>query len=189
MADDKEIKGLIALLQGLYSRLAEAVLGMRQGTQRKGHASGSEADLSALLSRQVDQLVQASDGSGAEGRAPGRILESEVEGTGEPPSSSHESRVQQEGEEETSCGELGSHFHESEVDHFVHSSVGDKIKHRVLQHVNNALRNARIGDRKAAKMSLEIARASLAEASHYMEEEEYRAFAEEVKAQLRKYSD
>ena len=188
MTDNSELKGLITALQNLYSRLAQAVLGMRQGTQRKGRPSGAEGDLSAMLSQQVEQLVQAADGTGVEGRAPGRIMASEVKGTGEPPSSSHERRGQQVVAEETPSGALGSHFHDSEVDHFAHSSVGDKIKRRVLEHVNNALRNARYGDRKAANMSLEIARASLAEAAHYMEEEEYRAFAEEVKEHLRKYS-
>ncbi len=188
MADDREIKGLIASLQNLYSRLAQALLGMRQSAHRKGQASGSKDDLSAMLSQQVEQLVKAADGTGVEGRAPGRIMPSEVKGTGEPPSSSYESRGPQVVAEEPASGELGSHFHDSEVDQFAHSSVGDKIKRRVLEHVNNTLRHARSGDRKAAKMSLEIARASLAEAAHYMEEAEYLAFAEEVKEQLQKFS-
>ncbi len=189
MADDSEIKGLIALLQNLYSRLAQTVVGIRQASHRKGHAASSKDDLSDMLSRQVEQLVQAADGSGETRQPPARIINVESKRIAAPSSPSTETKTQPSSMEELPSGALGSHFHESEVDHFAHSSVGDKIKRRVLEHVSNTLRHARCGDRQAAKMSLEITRASLAEAAHYMDEAEYLAFAEEVKAQLKKFSD
>ena len=156
MTDNSEIKGLIALLQGLYSRLAQAVVGIRQAGHRKGSVSGPGPDLSTLLSQQVERLAQASNGSHDERRPHVPVMLEEVKETASPqPSSSDERREQPivMEEEDQSAGELGSHFHESQVDNFAHSSVSDNIKHRVLEHVNNALRHARSGDHKAAKIN------------------------------------
>ncbi len=189
MADDSEIKGLIALLQGLYSRLAQSVVGMRQASHRKGYAPSSKDDLSDLLSRQVEKLVQSAGGSGETRRPPARIISGEEKEAETPFNPSTESTARPLIVEDPHSGELGSHFHESEVDHFAHSSVGDNIKRRVLEHVNNALRHARSGDRAAAKMALDIARASLAEAAHYMDDAEYGAFTEQVKGQLKKFEE
>ncbi|HEY9052830.1 MAG TPA: hypothetical protein VIQ03_14860 [Gammaproteobacteria bacterium] len=71
---------------------------------------------------------------------------------------------------------LKSHSQHSDSD----SYIGDKLKASTWSHIHTAILKAREGDPRTAKLHADIANQAMKEAVHYMSDEEFRIFSEEI---------
>ncbi len=63
--------------------------------------------------------------------------------------------------------------------------LGEKMRADTMRHINMALRLAKRGDARGAKVHAELAESAMKTASQYLPEEEYRVFKQDVETQLK----
>ena len=76
--------------------------------------------------------------------------------------------------------ELSKYFKERNKGADLHPSIREKLEHSVWEHIHATVRCARQGDKRNAKMHLNIAHTACKELGHYMDDEEYQAFVKEA---------
>jgi hypothetical protein len=62
--------------------------------------------------------------------------------------------------------------------------LGEKMRANTTRHINQALRLAKRGDARGAKVRAELAESAMKTASQYLPEEEYRTFKQHVESRL-----
>ncbi|MDH5387186.1 MAG: hypothetical protein OEY06_01910 [Gammaproteobacteria bacterium] len=77
-------------------------------------------------------------------------------------------------------GELSRYFKERSNGGETHPPIKDKLEHSVWEHIHATTRCARQGDKRKAKLHLNIASSAHRELAHYMSDKEQLAFAEKV---------
>ncbi len=183
MADNPEIKTLIGSLQQLYSRMVQTFVDRRSRKLSKGVGGDAGRGIQTLLSERLDKLAAASDGSaGGGGGDKPHLTVGGISGMEAP--SRHQGVAGGALSPETA-----SHFHERGADDLVHSSVGEQIKARALEHVNKSLLLARQGDRANARLHADITNGAVKEAARFMDAEEYKEFVDLVKARLEEFGN
>jgi len=78
------------------------------------------------------------------------------------------------------AGRTGSHLN---------PEMGGVLRKRTWEHIHAALRLARQGDAKNARLHVDLANAALAEAAHYLTDEEISEFATALKEKLRELAE
>ena len=66
--------------------------------------------------------------------------------------------------------ELSTYFKEKKKGKEIHTSINVKLKRSVWEHINAAMSSARKGDKRNAKMHVDIASSAFREVAHYMPE-------------------
>ncbi len=183
MADNPEIKTLIGSLQQLYSRMVQTFVHRRSSKLSKGGGGDAGWDIQALLSERLEKLGTAADGSAGAGDGDKPHLT--VGGSSGMAAPSRHQGVAGG----ALSPETASHFHERGADDLIHSSVGEQIKARALEHVNKALLLARQGDKANSRLHADLTNSAVKEAARFMDREEYKEFVDLVKARLEEFGN
>jgi len=80
--------------------------------------------------------------------------------------------------------ELSMYFKARRNNAELHPGLEEKLKHNTWEHIHAAIRYARSGDTDNAKMHADIANYAFKELVHYLNDEEYNIFAQDIEAQL-----
>lgn len=81
-------------------------------------------------------------------------------------------------------GELSRYFKARSNGADLHPGIEGKLEHSTWEHIYAALRYARQGDNRNAKMHTNIASSACKELAHYMTEEQYQGFVAEIEKHL-----
>jgi len=81
-------------------------------------------------------------------------------------------------------GELSKYFKARIKGPEAHPGIEEKLEHSTWEHIHAAIRCARQGDKRSAKMHANIASSACKELAHYMIEEQYRGFVAEIEQHL-----
>lgn len=182
MTSKYEIKALLHALQRLYSRIASLVLYKRMGSYRKEAGTVAGHDLTALLSDHIDRVAASRRASGQKTQ-PQVSAQQDQTATQTLSPGRHHSGHQVSIVSRTLNG-LGRHFKSRRTESVVDPELSKKLKMSTWTHIHTALRLARQGEERTAKLHLDIASHALEEAAHYMSREEYLAFTVEVEEKL-----
>ncbi len=210
MKSDFELKALMDALQSLYSRVASFVLNRRMDSYQKDSGSVVVDNLTTLLTDHIDRLAAA--GSGKRESTPSQSSEHESpaakqnlpaeEGETKPQAAAQneqpaakdlsmgrrksERRVAMVGR--THSG-LSRYFKSRRKESVLDPEMSDKLRKSTWTHINTALRLARQGDARTAKLHLDIASHALRESAHYMSREDHIAFTVDVEEKLGEITD
>jgi hypothetical protein len=184
MTPIREIKALLHALERLYSGMASRVLYTRMGTYRRRTGSLADHDLAALLSDHVDRLAAAKRAN--RGEAPPRQGAPEVQ---RELIEKHHPAVRQVSVLGRAFDGLGRYFKSSRTEPVLDPELSEKLRNSTWHHIHTALRLARQGEAKTAKLHLDIASQALKEVAHFMSREDYIAFTVEVEEKLAEITD
>lgn len=81
-------------------------------------------------------------------------------------------------------GELSKYFRDRGRSSDLHPGIKEKLEHSVWEHIHATIRYARQGDDRSSKMHAGIASYACKELAHYLNQEDYQAFATEVEEHL-----
>jgi hypothetical protein len=182
MIAERKINALLHALQKLYARITSLVLHQRMRSYREEAGNVSEHDLATLLSDHIDRL--AAPGSPNSGKIQPQVSERKAQTATQNPSprrphSGHQSSILSR-----TFNELGRYFKSSRTQPVLDPELSKKLQTSAWNHIHTALRLARQGEARTAKLHLDIASQALKEAAHYMSREEHLAFTVEVEEKL-----
>jgi len=181
MIPEREIKTLIHALQKLYARITSLVLHKRMGSYRDEVGSVADHDLATLLSDHIDRL--AAPGPENSDRTQPQVSEQKVQAATQKPSPGRTHSGHQVSIVSRTLNGLGRYFKLSRTES-VDPELSKKLKNSAWNHIHTALRLARQGEARTAKLHLDIANQALKEAAHYMSREDHIAFTVEVQEKL-----
>jgi hypothetical protein len=186
MKPEGEINLLIQALQRLYSRIASFILEKRMGSYRGEAGSVADHRLSTLLSDHIDRLAESRPANGV--KAQGKAPEHKVH-TATDKQRLNLSLGQRQSEHQVSImsralSGLGRYFRSKQTESVLDPEMSKKLKKSTWTHIHTAIRLARQGDARTAKLHLDIASQALQEAGHYMPKEEHIAFTVEIEEKL-----
>ena len=182
MTTERERSALLNALQRLYSRMNLLVLQRRMDSYREEVGSVANQDILGQLSDHIDRLAGASQTEG--GQAPAEAHEQEDQAQDRYtmregyPSNRQPSIVSRV------FNELAKYFKSRPAEAVLHPDLSRKLQDSTWDHIHTALRLARQGQARTAKLHLDIADQALKEAAHYMPREDYMAFTVAVKEKL-----
>ena len=182
MTSKYELKALLNALQRLYARITSLALNRRMGSYRKEAGTVADHDLSALLSDHIDRVA-------ASRRADGEKIQPQVSAPENPTATHTPSPARRDSGRRVpivgrAFGGLGRYFRSRRTESVVDPELSKKLKTSTWNHIHTALRLARQGEERTAKLHLDFASQALKEAAHYMSKEEYLAFTVEVEEKL-----
>ena len=96
----------------------------------------------------------------------------------------HEQLVNQRIINKEGVRELSRYFKARRNSAELHPGLEEKLKHNTWVHIHAAIRQARSGDADNAKMHADIANYAYKELVHYLSEDEYNEFAQDIEEQL-----
>jgi hypothetical protein len=182
MTPIREIKALLHALERLYSGMASRVLYTRMGTYRRRTGALADRDLAALLSDHLDRLAAAKRANS--GEVPQRPVRQGVPEGRRELFEKHHPAVGQVSVVGRAFDGLGRYFKSSRTEPVLDPELSEKLRNSTWHHIHTALRLARQGEAKTAKLHLDIASQALKEVAHYMSGEDYIAFTVEVEEKL-----
>jgi hypothetical protein len=182
MTPIREIKALLHALERLYSGMASRVLHTRMGAYRRRTGALADRDLAALLSDHLDRLAAVKRAN--RGEAAQRPVRQGVPEGKRELFEKHHAAVTQVSVVGRAFDGLGRYFKSSRTEPVLDAELSDKLKNSTWHHIHTALRLARQGEARTAKLHLDIASHALKEAAHYMSAEDYIAFTVEVEEKL-----
>jgi hypothetical protein len=80
--------------------------------------------------------------------------------------------------------ELSKYFKARHNGSELHLGIDEKLKHSTWEHIHAAIRHARLGDARVAKMHADIANHAYRELAHYVSNEVHTEFTVEIENQL-----
>lgn len=182
MVPEREINGLLQTLQRLYSWVTSRVLEKRMDSYREESGTGIAHNLDTLLSDHIDRIAdtKAASGEGTQGHVSVQKVQSATHNLSlGRRHSDHQTSIVSK----TLSG-LGRYFRSKPTETALDPELSKKLKQSTWHHIHAALRLARQGDARTAKLHLEIASQALKEAGHYMSREEHIAFRVEIEEKL-----
>jgi hypothetical protein len=182
MKPEGEINLLINALQRLYARIASLVLEKRMGSYREEAGSVADHRLSTLLSDHIDRLAESRPANGV--KAQGKAPEDEVHTATHNLSLGRRQSEHQASIMSRTLSGLGRYFRSNRTESVLDPEMSKKLKKSTWTHIHTAIRLARQGDARTAKLHLDIASQALQEAGHYMPKEEHIAFTVEIEEKL-----
>ena len=210
MKSDFELKSLIDALQSLYSRVVSFALNKRMDSYHEDSGSVAVDNLTTLLADHIDRLADSStrqrettlsQSSEREPPAANQNLPEEEGATKHQAGEQNEQRAAKElsmgrrksGRRETMVGRtlsgLSRYLQSRRKESVLDPEMSDKLRKSTWTHIHTALRLARQGDARSAKLHLDIASQALREAAHYMSREDHIAFTVEVEEKLGEITD
>jgi hypothetical protein len=155
----------------LYRKVSIFAVRIRMRSYRQHVKSDTALNITALLKKEIDELVVSSDQN---------IKHSS--NISEEPHSSNLIIPKADNEHSHDVGIKNTHNVESEFANYlkqnkssliIHPYMGDKLKKSAWEHIHCTIRHARLGHIDMAKLHADIAGHALEEAAHYMSDEEY----------------
>ncbi|TNF37416.1 MAG: hypothetical protein EP315_02670 [Gammaproteobacteria bacterium] len=169
-----DINELLRSLHSLFSHVARLDLQKRIETWKQQPGNNQPQDIAAPLSDYIDKLATShSAASSTAGEADHASTAQPV--PGETSSSTQKASVVN-GFSTNLSEYLKSHPMHSDSDIY----LGEKLRASTWSHIHTALLKARQGDVKAARVHADIANQAMKEAAHYLSEETFRQFADEI---------
>lgn len=177
MTQDWEYVKLLQAVRRLRDRYVLRLLNRRM---KHYHRENSSVDISDALSSHIDSLSKAGTAD------PRKILKSPVTEDGANIDTTPMSRNKPGGiiNPVWMLTALSTHFTRRHSGRVLESHLAERLKQSTHEHINTALRFAREGDNRIARLHADIANNAQKEAAHYMPEEEYKEFSEQVLKQL-----
>jgi len=182
MTPEREINALLHALQRLYARITSLFLNKRMGSYREETGSVAGQDLATLLSDHIDRL--AARGPANSGETQRQASEQKVQTATQKPSPVRPASDHQVPIVSGTVKGLGRYFKSNRTEQVLDPELSEKLKKSAWDHIHTALRLARQGEARTAKLHLDIASQALKEAAHYMSREEHIAFTVEVEEKL-----
>ena len=182
MTPEREINALLHALQRLYARITSLFLNKRMGSYREEAGSVADHDLATLLSDHIDRL--AARGPANSGKTKRQVSEQKVQTATQNPSPGRPPSDHQVSIVSGILNGLGRYFKSNRTEPALDPELSEKLKKSTWNHIHTALRLARQGEARTAKLHLDIASQALKEAAHYMSREEHIAFTVEVEEKL-----
>lgn len=210
MKSDFELKALINALQVLYSRVASFVLNKRMDSYHEESGSVAVDNLTTLLSDHIDRLAESGSAKRGKNQAQGSERKSPAaeqnvpgpEGTTKRQTTAQNEQAaardlsmarRKSDQRVTMVGRtlsgLGRYLRSRPKETVLDPEMSDKLKKSTWTHIHTALRLARQGDARTAKLHLDIASQALKEAAHHMSREDHIAFTVEVEEKLGEITD
>lgn len=185
---EKHLKALIHELKRLYKQLASAQLHKRMHSYHSKHSSHSNAaDIKLSLSEYIDGVITSYVGvapSPEKSQAERAFADTHDLHKAGTKKSHHPYPYKTETDhqlpdsfrlDKNNTGELANYFKHRINDAELHPAIKEKLKRSIWEHINAATQCALRGDRRNAKMHVEIASYAFKEIAHYMPEDQYRA--------------
>lgn len=171
---------LLNSIKELYSKMALRALHARMHSNSKTFKSNHYQDISEKLTRHIDHLTTIKEQNNKVYEVPQGSKN--TLGTSEDCGSDYDKHKTNNIKNISSViyDGLSKYFKSSNTLESKQPYVGDKLKKSAWIHIHAALRSARQGDKKSAKLHSDIANSALKEASHFMPFEEYKVFCEQV---------
>jgi len=174
-----DINRLIHALHGLYLKISAFNLLKRINCYRNNTCSTLNSDISNPLEKHINKLAEESK----QGIASSNITirsSTEVESQETKKNKKPLTRLKK------ILGGLTRYFKMSARKIESNQYMSDRLKASTWDHIHTALMQARNGGVTTARLHADIANQALKEAGHYMSEENYKEFFNEVKAELNK---
>lgn len=187
MVMSKYLNALIHELERLYKQLTLAQLHKRMHSyhgRRSNHPHA--ADINLTLSEYIESIIPNHDAvpPSPQTSQPERTFtdtrDSHVTDTKKPDRSypyktETDHHLPESGRvDKNKISELSKYFKRRTNDAELHPTIKEKLKRSVSEHINAAIQCALRGDRRNAKMHVDIASYAFREIAHYMPEDQYR---------------
>lgn len=182
MTPERKINALLHALQRLYARITSLLLHKRMGSYREEAGSVADHDLTTLLSDHIDRLAEPRPANS--GKSPRRVSGDDVHTATQNSTPGRPHAVHRVSIVSRTLNALGRYFKSGQTKTVLDPELSKKLKKSAWDHIHTALRLARQGDARTAKLHLDIASQALKEAAHYMSREEHIAFTVEVEEKL-----
>ena len=163
---------LFQVLQGLYEGLARRIYLQRSRSYR----SGVSGDHSGDVASQLEQYITRARPKLPPGFA-------EPAGSGQPAVSS-KSTTARTHSVEALPNSLSRNFVSRHGAGAMETHLADKLKQSARDHLHSSIRLANSGDKVNARLHAGIMTSAVKEASHYMDDDQYRQFVGEIRAEL-----
>lgn len=182
MIPKREYNALLHALKRLRSRIVLFVFQNRMNSYQKKSSADIGHDITASLSEQIDKLAfsknEGDQGTPCSTSCQSVRIETKKDLQGRNRTGHRVSKV-------TSVFvELSKYFKKGGAGTTLQPHVSEKLKTCTWEHIHTALRLARQGEVRTARLYAEIANNALKEAAHYMSEEEYAEFTAAVEEEL-----
>ena len=171
-----ELAALLDSLRTLYTQISAKLWHRRMQPPEPSPMAGDSADITGSLSGHIER-------SAAEARAssePSPGADSSMERSGR--SGTVHKKPRQSPTSRLFSG-LSRYFRRRGGSAGYHR-LGEKMRADTTRHINQALRLAKRGDARGAKVRAELAESAMKTASQYLPEEEYRTFKQHVESRL-----
>lgn len=171
-----DINELLRSVHSLFSKVSLLDLQKRTSSYKQQAGRETQKDIATPLSSYIDKL---SAGQPAITSTHPVISEEPEEISGATPQ-----EAPQENPQIPSTAVIPNDLSDYLKSHSQHSDsegyIGDKLKASTWSHIHTAILKAREGDPKTAKLHADIANQAMKEAVHYMSDEEFVKFSEEI---------
>ena len=180
---------LLSSLQNLYYRMAHLRLNARIDSYQDSKGEGVAEDISTPLSEHIEALARKASEDKAQplSRAvssphgPGKT---ETQGATRANRRPVKAQIVHKG-----LNGLSRLFKRRSAMVMVQPHLSDQLQRRVRQHLNTALRQARQGDSKNAKLHADLACNGMHELMRYMPQENFTRFNQQISANLKDFQD
>ncbi|MDA3868826.1 MAG: hypothetical protein PF589_02530 [Gammaproteobacteria bacterium] len=188
MIISKFLSALIDELKRLYNQLSLAQLYRRMHgyhNQNKSFGNAPATDIRSSLSECINNIIIKHEADGPAVITPHPVSTSTVHHSAtEKHPVPYPFRANSETDKNSryavntrQINDLVKYFKTKENDAELHPAIKDKLRRSIWEHINAAIECALMGDRRNAKMHVDIANYAFQEVAHYMSEEQYRLFA------------
>jgi len=182
MKISEHYNSLLEALRSLYSKVASLELNKRLQSYRRDGGADIEIDIAGQLFDHVSRLASSQAAKPVVKAATPASHDAQPSAdTGRPDASGPTDAVHEPSAE---VGALSQHFDAGRSGSHLNPEMGGVLRKRTWEHIHAALRLARQGDAKNARLHVDLANAALAEAVHYMADNEIEEFVAEVKQKL-----
>lgn len=176
MTSDQELANLLAVIKRLYSRIMTLRIEGHSNTNHYHNNTAHSQNIVSSLSECIDKLATHAV-SHPVNEPDLHIAELEYHLHDALPINHAAS---QEAAKRTKPGELSEYLKKSYRYSGPTIETGNKLIRRTWEHLHASIRLARLGDVKNARLHSELTNSALNEASHYLSEQEYFRFSNDV---------
>jgi|GEM_PF-1730328 len=177
-----DVEQLLDQLLNLYQRLARWRLESRMASYRAGGGEEPVEDISTPLAKQIEALAQQA--ARAESPAPTQEGRTGSRPASRPGPAQATAVPHQMNLFRRSMNGLSRYLKGSGESLVVQPHLSDQLQESIRQHVHTALRLARQGDSRSAKLHADLASNGMHELSHFLPREEFLRFKDQVRAEL-----
>ena len=178
MSTQNQHHRLLISIKELYSKVALRALHARMHSNNKTFKSNHHQDISEQLTRHIEHLTNIKEQNNKNNEVSQiskRYMKINESSEADNNRYNKNKRISS-----VIYDELSKYFKTNNTHDTQQPFVGDRLKKSAWIHIHAALRLARQGDKKSAKLHADIANSALKEASHFMPVEEYKIFCEQV---------
>lgn len=177
-----DINELLRSLNSLFSKVVLLDLRKRTTSYKQQGSRDIQQDIVTPLSECIDKLAACKS---AQAQASIVMQATNIE---QPAAKINQDPAQLTSPQTATVGVLSTDFSEHLESHPIHSEsgnyLGDKLQASTWSHFHTAILKANEGDAKTAKLHADIANQAMKEAGHYMSDDDFKNFSEEIEKVL-----